>query len=90
MVRSLLSPNVDTVEVRKWPAILMAPGSSLGGARPKTNILEQGGTPGLLRGLLPVSLIDQLDDLILILQSKIYAQSQKRTGLLPGYAHSQA
>ena len=28
-------------EVRKWLAILMAPGSSLGGARPKANILDQ-------------------------------------------------
>ena len=28
-------------EVKKWLAILMAPGSSLGGARPKANILDE-------------------------------------------------
>lgn len=30
-------------EVKKWLAILMAPGSSLGGARPKANILDDNG-----------------------------------------------
>lgn len=30
-------------EVKKWLAILMAPGSSLGGARPKANILDEKG-----------------------------------------------
>ncbi|WP_323028418.1 HipA domain-containing protein [Gelidibacter japonicus] len=30
-------------EVKKWLAILMAPGSSLGGARPKANILDENG-----------------------------------------------
>lgn len=29
-------------EINKWLAILMAPGSSLGGARPKANILDKG------------------------------------------------
>lgn len=33
----------DNEEVKKWLAILMAPGSSLGGARPKANILDDGG-----------------------------------------------
>lgn len=33
----------DTDEVRKWLAVLMAPGSSLGGARPKANILDENG-----------------------------------------------
>ncbi|MBE9488979.1 MAG: HipA domain-containing protein, partial [Bacteroidetes bacterium] len=33
----------DNEEVKKWLAILMAPGSSLGGARPKANILDEGG-----------------------------------------------
>ena len=37
----LIESNVDTEEVRKWLAILMAPGSSLGGARPKANILDE-------------------------------------------------
>lgn len=30
----------ESNEIRKWLAILMAPGSSLGGARPKANILD--------------------------------------------------
>lgn len=33
----------DTATVRKWLAILMAPGSSLGGARPKANITDENG-----------------------------------------------
>ena len=31
----------NNYEIRKWLAILMAPGSSLGGARPKANILDE-------------------------------------------------
>ena len=31
----------DNDEVKKWLAVLMAPGSSLGGARPKANILDK-------------------------------------------------
>ncbi|MGS2738456.1 type II toxin-antitoxin system HipA family toxin [Sinomicrobium sp. M5D2P17] len=30
----------DSEEIKKWLAVLMAPGSSLGGARPKANILD--------------------------------------------------
>lgn len=30
-------------EIKKWIAILMAPGSSLGGARPKANVLDENG-----------------------------------------------
>ena len=33
--------NENNDEVKKWLAILMAPGSSLGGARPKANILDE-------------------------------------------------
>ena len=32
--------DTDTEEAKQWLAILMAPGSSLGGARPKANILD--------------------------------------------------
>ncbi|KLT68696.1 type II toxin-antitoxin system HipA family toxin [Flavobacterium sp. ABG] len=32
--------NDDDKEIQKWLSILMAPGSSLGGARPKANILD--------------------------------------------------
>lgn len=39
----LIESNEDTKEVRKWLAMLMAPGSSLGGARPKANILDEKG-----------------------------------------------
>lgn len=37
----LIESNEDTEEVRKWLTMLMAPGSSLGGARPKANILDE-------------------------------------------------
>ncbi len=40
---ALLESNKDTAEVRKWLTILMAPGSSLGGARPKANIIDEQG-----------------------------------------------
>lgn len=33
----------ENVNVKKWLAILMAPGSSLGGARPKANIADENG-----------------------------------------------
>jgi serine/threonine-protein kinase HipA len=32
--------NEDNVDVKKWLSVLMAPGSSLGGARPKANIID--------------------------------------------------
>lgn len=40
---ALIEVNEDTSEVRKWLAMLMAPGSSLGGARPKANIIDNEG-----------------------------------------------
>lgn len=40
---ALIESNKDTDEVRKWLTMLMAPGSSLGGARPKANILDEQG-----------------------------------------------
>ncbi len=39
----LIESNEDTVEIKKWLTMLMAPGSSLGGARPKANILDEHG-----------------------------------------------
>ncbi|MGH2643072.1 MAG: type II toxin-antitoxin system HipA family toxin [Chitinophagaceae bacterium] len=39
----MIESNKNTLEVRKWLAILLAPGSSLGGARPKANILDENG-----------------------------------------------
>jgi serine/threonine-protein kinase HipA len=40
---AVLELNEDSEEVKKWLAILMAPGSSLGGARPKANITDEAG-----------------------------------------------
>ena len=45
----LIESNEDTVEVKKWLAMLMAPGSSLGGARPKANILDEHGHPWIAK-----------------------------------------
>lgn len=39
----LIESDKDTVEIRKWPAVLLAPGSSLGGARPKANVIDDKG-----------------------------------------------
>ncbi len=36
-----LEKDEDNKELKKWLAILMAPGSSLGGARPKANLLDE-------------------------------------------------
>lgn len=46
---TLIESNKDTNEVRKWLAMLMAPGSSLGGARPKANILDVEGHPWIAK-----------------------------------------
>lgn len=46
---SLIETNADTDEVRKWLTMLMAPGSSLGGARPKANILDEHGHPWIAK-----------------------------------------
>lgn len=40
---TLIESEKDNKEVRKWLSILLAPGSSLGGARPKANILDEKG-----------------------------------------------
>lgn len=39
----LIEEDIDGEEIKKWLEILMAPGTSLGGARPKANILDQEG-----------------------------------------------
>jgi len=38
---SLVESNKNTKEVQKWLKLLVAPGSSLGGARPKANIIDE-------------------------------------------------
>ncbi len=40
---SLIESDKDNKEVRKWLDILLAPGSSLGGARPKANVIDEKG-----------------------------------------------
>ncbi len=40
---ALVESNEDTAEAKKWLTMLMAPGSSLGGARPKANVLDENG-----------------------------------------------
>ena len=37
----MLENDEESDEVKKWLSVLMAPGSSLGGARPKANILDE-------------------------------------------------
>lgn len=37
---SMIESDKKSSEIKKWLAVLMAPGSSLGGARPKANILD--------------------------------------------------
>lgn len=41
----IIESDADNKDVKKWIAMLMAPGSALGGARPKANILDEGGHP---------------------------------------------
>lgn len=45
----LIESDNDSSEVKKWLAILMAPGSSLGGARPKANILDDHNHPWIAK-----------------------------------------
>jgi serine/threonine-protein kinase HipA len=39
----LVESGADTSEIKKWLTMLMAPGSSLGGARPKANVMDPDG-----------------------------------------------
>lgn len=40
---SFIESEKDNKEVKKWLSVLLAPGSSLGGARPKANIIDEKG-----------------------------------------------
>jgi serine/threonine-protein kinase HipA len=42
-IAALVESDRDTRELNKWLIMLMAPGSSLGGARPKANIIDKNG-----------------------------------------------
>ncbi|WP_416864988.1 MAG: type II toxin-antitoxin system HipA family toxin [Imperialibacter sp.] len=46
---SMIEADHDTTEIRKWLAMLIVPGSSLGGARPKANILDETGHPWIAK-----------------------------------------
>jgi serine/threonine-protein kinase HipA len=41
--------GTDTEDMHKWLGILLAPGSSLGGARPKANVLDETGHPWIAK-----------------------------------------
>ena len=40
----MVESEQDNKEVKKWLSILLAPGSSLGGARPKANVIDENGS----------------------------------------------
>lgn len=40
----IIESNSDVEEVKKWLAVLLAPGSSLGGGRPKANVIDSAGS----------------------------------------------
>ena len=46
---SQLESDADPEELGKWLSILLAPGSSLGGARPKANVLDLDGHPWIAK-----------------------------------------
>jgi serine/threonine-protein kinase HipA len=46
---SIIESDNDNVEIQKWLALLMAPGSSLGGTRPKANILDDNNHPWIAK-----------------------------------------
>ncbi|MGK2850012.1 MAG: type II toxin-antitoxin system HipA family toxin [Candidatus Limnocylindrales bacterium] len=47
--RALESPRQDPVSEARWLKILLAPGSSLGGARPKATFLDESGAPWIAK-----------------------------------------
>lgn len=46
---SVIESDEDSEEVKKWLAVLITPGSSLGGARPKANILDDQNHPWIAK-----------------------------------------
>ncbi len=45
----MIETETDKIKLNKWLTILMAPGSSLGGARPKANVLDENGHPWIAK-----------------------------------------
>jgi serine/threonine-protein kinase HipA len=48
-IAGLVESDKSNKNLNKWLALLMAPGSSLGGARPKANILDKNGHPWIAK-----------------------------------------
>ena len=48
-IAGLVESDKTTKNLNKWLVLLMAPGSSLGGARPKANILDKNGHPWIAK-----------------------------------------
>lgn len=48
-IASLVESDKDSKELSKWLILLIAPGSSLGGARPKANVLDKSGHPWIAK-----------------------------------------
>ena len=46
---AMLESDKENEDIKKWIAVLIAPGSSLGGARPKANILDDKGHPWIAK-----------------------------------------
>lgn len=46
---AMIEEDVDLNDMAKWLSVLVAPGSSLGGARPKANILDDEGHPWIAK-----------------------------------------
>jgi serine/threonine-protein kinase HipA len=46
---AILESDKENEEIKKWIYVLIAPGSSLGGARPKANILDDKGHPWIAK-----------------------------------------
>lgn len=46
---AMIESDKDIGEIKKWLDLLVAPGSSLGGARPKANILDEQGHPWIAK-----------------------------------------
>jgi serine/threonine-protein kinase HipA len=45
----VIESDADSKEIKKWLSVLLAPGSSLGGARPKANIIATNGHPWIAK-----------------------------------------
>jgi len=45
----VIESDVNNKDIKKWLAILVAPGSSLGGARPKANVRDELGNPWIAK-----------------------------------------